>query len=86
MWSYDLLSNTWKQLKRDDDPKSPSKRYIFRFQLSPSEEDIYIFGGNYREQVTIQRNDIWKYNIATNAFTEIVSEANTNMAGRTHGA
>lgn len=86
LWSYDLLTNTWKQLKRDDDPKSPSKRYIFRFQLSPSEEDIYIFGGNYREQVTIQRNDIWKYNIATDTFTELVSEANTNMSGRTHGA
>lgn len=86
LWSYDLLTNTWKQLKQDDDPKSPSKRYIFRFQLSPSEEDIYIFGGNYREQVTIQRNDIWKYNVATNTFIEVVSEAKTNMSGRTHGA
>lgn len=86
LWSYDLLTNTWKQLKKDDEPMSPSKRYIFRFQLSPSEEDIYIFGGNYREQITIQRNDIWKYNIATNSFTEIVSETNTNISGRTHGA
>jgi len=86
LWSYDLLTNAWKQLKQDDDPKSPSKRYIFRFELSDSGEDIYIFGGNYRETYTIQRNDLWKYNIATNTFTEIVSEKGTNITGRTHGA
>jgi len=86
LWSFDLLSNTWKQLKKDDDPQSPSKRYIFRFELGSSNEDLYIFGGNYRETKTIQRNDLWKYNIPTNTFTEIVSEKNTNITGRTHGA
>jgi N-acetylneuraminic acid mutarotase len=86
LWSYDLLTNTWQQLKKDDDPGSPSKRYIFRFELSPSREEIYIFGGNYRETFTIQRNDLWKYNIASNSFTEIVSEKQTNITGRTHGA
>jgi N-acetylneuraminic acid mutarotase len=86
LWSFDLLTNTWKQLKKDDEPKSPSKRYIFRFELSGSNEDLYIFGGNYREAKTIQRNDLWKYNIPTNTFTEIVSEKNTNISGRTHGA
>lgn len=86
LWSYDLLSNTWKQLKKDDDPQSPSKRYIFRFELGRSKEDLFIFGGNYRETKTIQRNDLWKYNIPTNTFTEIISEKNTNISGRTHGA
>jgi hypothetical protein len=86
LWSFDLLSNTWRQLIKDDDPKSPSKRYIFRFELGTSNEDLYIFGGNYRETKTIQRNDLWKYNIPTNTFTEIVSEKNTNISGRTHGA
>ncbi|CAN5771968.1 hypothetical protein BH18ACI4_BH18ACI4_00240 [soil metagenome] len=88
LWSYNLLSNTWKQLKKDDDPQSPSKRYIFRFELgqSRSNQDLFIFGGNYRETKTIQRNDLWKYNIPTNTFTEIISEKNTNISGRTHGA
>lgn len=85
LWSYDLVTNTWKQLRKDNDPRSPSKRYIFRFELSPSEEDIYIFGGNYREKFTIQRSDTWRYNIATDTFIEIVSEQKTNITGRTHG-
>jgi N-acetylneuraminic acid mutarotase len=86
LWSYDLLTNTWQRLKPDDDPQSPSKRYIFRFELSESGREIYIFGGNYRERETIQRNDLWKYQIATNTFAEIISEKKTNMTGRTHGA
>jgi galactose oxidase-like protein len=86
LWSYDLLSNNWKQLKQDDDPQSPSKRYIFRFEVGQSNEDLFILGGNYRETKTIQRNDLWKYNIPTNTFSEIVSEKNTNISGRTHGA
>jgi hypothetical protein len=45
-----------------------------------------LFGGNYRETKTIQRNDLWKYNIPTNTFTEIISEKNTNITGRTHGS
>lgn len=86
LWSYDLMSNTWKQLRADDDPKSPSKRYIFRFELSESGDDIYIFGGNYRETVTIQRNDLWRYNIPTDTFIEVISEKGTNITGRTHGS
>jgi N-acetylneuraminic acid mutarotase len=86
LWSYDLLTNTWRQLKPEDDPGSPSKRYIFRFEPSPSGDDAYIFGGNYREKLTIQRNDTWKYNFRTNTFTELVSEKATNTTGRTHGA
>ena len=86
LWSYDLVRNTWKQLKADDDPKSPSKRYIFRFELSESGDDIYIFGGNYRETQTIQRNDLWRYNIASDTFIEVVSEKETNITGRTHGS
>lgn len=86
LWSFNLLTNTWQQLKRDNDPASPSKRYIFRFQLGDSGDDIYIFGGNYREAYTIQRNDTWKYNIPTNTFTVLVSEQDTNISGRTHGA
>jgi ketosteroid isomerase-like protein/N-acetylneuraminic acid mutarotase len=85
LWSFNLLTNTWQQLKQDNDPASPSKRYIFRFQLSESGDDIYIFGGNYREAYTIQRNDTWKYNIPTNTFTVLVSEQDTNISGRTHG-
>ncbi|HXG68629.1 MAG TPA: kelch repeat-containing protein [Blastocatellia bacterium] len=86
LWSYDLLTNTWRQLRKDDDPKSPSKRYIFRFELSESGDDIYIFGGNYRETYTIQRNDLWRYNIPSDTFVEVISEKNTNTTGRTHGA
>jgi hypothetical protein len=86
LWSYDLVSNTWKQLRANDDPKSPSKRYIFRFELSESGDDIYIFGGNYRETHTIQRNDLWRYNIPTDTFVEVVSEKSTNITGRTHGS
>jgi hypothetical protein len=86
LWSYDLVNNTWKQLRGDDDPKSPSKRYIFRFELSESGDDIYIFGGNYRETYTIQRNDLWRYNISTDTFVEVVSEKSTNITGRTHGS
>lgn len=86
LWSFDLRTNTWKLLKPDDDPGSPSKRYIFRFEKSPSGHDIYIFGGNYREKFTIQRNDAWKYNVDDNTFTELVSEKATNITGRTHGA
>ncbi len=86
LWSYDLMTNTWKQLKQDNDPASPSKRYIFRFELSESGEDVFIFGGNYREKQTIQRNDLWKYNFAANTFTEIISEKKTNITGRTHGS
>jgi len=86
LWSYDLTTDTWKQLKKDDDPQSPSKRYIFRFEVGPSNKDLFLFGGNYRETKTIQRNDLWKYNIPTNTFTEIISEKSTNITGRTHGA
>jgi N-acetylneuraminic acid mutarotase len=86
LWSYNLLTNTWQQLKKDDDPNSPSKRYIFRFELNESGQDIFIFGGNYREKFTIQRNDVWKYNIRSNTFTVIVSEKSANIGGRTHGA
>lgn len=86
LWAYDLTTNTWKQLRKNEDPGSPSKRYIFRFELSESGEDAYIFGGNYREKITIQRNDLWKYNFATDKFTEIVSETSRNISGRTHGA
>lgn len=86
LWSFDLLKNTWSQLKKDDDPRSPSKRYIFRFELDDRNKEVYIFGGNYRETKTIQRNDTWKYNIPTNTFAEVVSEQATNITGRTHGA
>jgi len=86
LWSYDLNANTWKLLRKDDDPASPSKRYIFRFELSETGDDAYIFGGNYREKLTIQRNDLWKYNFAADKFTEIISEKATNITGRTHGA
>ncbi len=86
LWSYDLNSDTWKKLKHDDDPQSPSKRYIFRFEVGPTNQDLFIFGGNYRETKTIQRNDLWRYNIPTNTFTEIISEKSTNITGRTHGA
>jgi len=86
LWSFNLLNNTWQQLKQDNDPKSPSKRYIFRFELSESNQDIFIFGGNYRESFTIQRNDVWRYNIPTNAFIPLVTEEKTNITGRTHGA
>lgn len=86
LWAYNLNTNTWKQLRKDDDPASPSKRYIFRFELSESGEDVYIFGGNYREKLTTQRNDLWKYNFAADKFTEIISEKATNVSGRTHGA
>ncbi len=86
VWSYNLLTNTWTQLKPDNDTASPSKRYIFRFELSESSDGVFIFGGNYREKQTIQRNDLWKYDFATNTFTEIISETTTNITGRTHGA
>jgi hypothetical protein len=86
LWSYDLRTNTWNQLRENGDPQSPSRRYIFRFELDEAKGDIYIFGGNYREKVTIQRNDVWKYHIASDRFTELVSETATKITGRTHGA
>ncbi|HKZ79890.1 MAG TPA: kelch repeat-containing protein [Pyrinomonadaceae bacterium] len=86
LWSYNLLTNTWKQLKQDNDPQSPSKRYIFRFEVGSSNKGLFLFGGNYRETKTIQRNDLFRYNIPTNTFTPIISEENTNITGRTHGA
>jgi len=86
LWSFDFHTKTWKQLRKDDDPGSPSKRYIFRFELSDSGDDIFIFGGNYREKYTIQRNDLWRYNIKSDKFIPIVTEEKTNISGRTHGA
>ncbi|HKA19656.1 MAG TPA: kelch repeat-containing protein [Blastocatellia bacterium] len=86
LWSFDFRSRMWQLLKKDDDPGTPSKRYIFRFELSDSGDDIFMFGGNYREKFTIQRNDLWRYNIRSNTFVAIVPEDKTNITGRTHGA
>ena len=86
LWSFDFRNRMWRLLKKDDDPNSPSKRYIFRFELSDSGEDIFMFGGNYREKFTIQRNDLWRYNIRSNNFFPVVSEDKSNISGRTHGA
>jgi galactose oxidase-like protein len=86
LWSFDFRNRMWQLLKKDDDPNSPSKRYIFRFELSDSGDDIFMFGGNYREKFTIQRNDLWRYNIRSNTFVAVVPEDKTNITGRTHGA
>jgi len=87
LWSFNLESKHWQQLRKDDDTGSPSKRYIFRFVLDEPNQDLYIFGGNFREKrVTVQRKDVWKYNIPANSFTAVVSEKDTNVSGRTHGA
>ena len=89
LWAYDLRTDTWRELKQDGDPASPRYRYIFRFELDEAESNIYIFGGNFRDEYSdyrsLQRNDTWRYNIPNDEFSVLLSEGTTNISGRVHG-
>jgi len=91
IWEFNLNTKIWTELIAGGDSSSlPGPRFVYNCQLDTVTNRIYYFGGNLRDGgagvTTVQYNDTWYYDIQHNSWTEVISEAQTDVKGRTHAA
>ena len=66
LWKYSIPNNTWTQLSPSGGP--PTARFRFQVALDSHNRSLYVFGGYDNNAY---RNDLWKYDIAANTWTQL---------------
>jgi hypothetical protein len=79
LWKYSIPNNTWTQLSPSGGP--PAARLRFHVAIDSHNRCLYLFGGH---DGTAYRNDLWKYDIAANTWTEISATGGPPSARANH--
>jgi hypothetical protein len=79
LWKYSIPNNTWTQLSPSGGP--PAARLRFLVALDSHNRCLYLFGGH---DGTAYRNDLWKYDIAANTWTQISATGGPPSARANH--
>lgn len=80
VWKFNLITNTWNEVTQISGTKPP-KRY-WHTAIS-NNDNMYVFGGlDYLSGSWTGMNDLYKFNLNTNTWTEIVSGTTTKPSIR----
>ena len=69
-WVYDYPTNTWQEMSPLN---SPNARYGASCVYDEVNESMILFGGNNDPSGSIYLSDTWRYDYATNTWTEVES-------------
>lgn len=73
-WTYNLKTNTWTEMTP---PVSPAKRQQHNLVYDPHNGVIVMYGGR---DGSVKYNDLWVYDVASNTWSEVVT--NTSPPAR----
>jgi len=80
-WEYDPATKTWTELKPEG--STPSARSSFAMVYDDIDQKVLLFGG-WSKETSAHLNDLWAYDPAENAWTELTPEGDLPPARGSH--
>lgn len=67
---YDIKNNTWSEL-HDGTGDAPSKRFLHKCVYYDATNTMYLFGGTIQDTDNTTSDELWKFDLTTNTWSEI---------------